>query len=411
MRYDWLQEMVSEGLVSEAAANTIMDDCRGMAKEAMQPDKTNLDHAIGGLMFGLSVVGGQRIANKMTDIFGKMQDIGAMKKVKMELHADPMLGTDKAKTDARLRELIQHAPAIAVDAEKAKRIIKKHYNGFSDEDIQNLQSLQMMMGSQMPYSDTSKYEESIKEKMMKSASAGQQISPETLGSTLADVYVLQETMTKEANFLTRGFGTVVNKFKETKNPMLQFMAANALLSGAGLAISAGAGAVSHVKDKMDQKKFKDQLEQSFSQALRDADPDSSIRQKPEAARKAFQTLVHFSPNVAAEPRAARSFMTKLVDYESQGVEPSDIKDLVEIERNFKQTANKPNPFFSAFSTTGKLIGLDKSISQGMSTATKPYTEAYEEGMKQEMGLPNAFDKELRDQQLHIAKMNQMSGDE
>ena len=404
MMFDWLSDMVEEGLDSKTAAVNIMNDCREIAKDAMSPEAMDKIKELGmGAAGGVAMFGVNQLMNMGMKHYHMRADVGAMKKVKAELHADPMLGADKGKTDARFLELVRHAPAIATDSEKAKRIIKKHFrNGFSDADIEKLQNLQMMAmssasdaGATTSFSEAMKYEKGVKDRMMKSASApmnGQ--DAELLGHVAYDVYSLQNTFEKNANIFKR----FLAKGKEIagRNQRLADIAAvTALMTGASAATAAAAGAASHVKDKIDQKNFNEKLEQSYMTALKEAPKDSILRDRPHDARKAFETLVHFSPNIAAEPRAAQSFMNKMLAYEQIGVEPSDIKDLVEIERNYRQSNSKPSPFFSAFSSTGKMLGLDKSINQGMSAATKPYADAAEQATRQELGLPSQFDTAIK----------------
>lgn len=405
MRFDWLNDMVGEGLIRDAAAQTIMEDCRSFAKQAnAASETTSLLEDIGtGLAGGAGMFLFDKLLRSGVKKYNMHTDLKGMRKTKEMLMQDPQLASDKGKTEARFRELIQYAPALAVDPEKAIRVVKQHLNkGFNDNDIEKLQALQTMMGggatsagADSGYSDVFDYEHGLKNKMMKEASVESPREAQLMGSLAFDIYQIQTTaLTKEAGIFDR-IGKYLGKNEESINRLKDLGSISMMQAAvpAGIGLVAGTGAF--IKNKVDQKRFKDKLEQSFTTALRESDPERSlIRENPAHARKAFETLAHFAPNVAAEPRAAKTFMEKMLGYESMGVQPSDVKDLVDIEKNFQQGANRPNPFFSAFSATGKTLGLDKTVNQGLSAASKPYLDEQEQHIRQDLGLPSAFDAKV-----------------
>ena len=163
---------------------------------------------------------------------------------------------------------------------------------------------------------------------------------------------------------------------------------------AGGLVATGAGMVNHFKAKSDQKELADRLEVSFSTAMKESHPENELlRENPVAARKAFETLTHFSPGIATEPRAARSFIHKILSYEDAALHTDDIKGLVDVEKNFQAVANTQSPFFSAFAATGKIVGLDKSIAQGSDAMVSPYMDSYKARARDSMGLKS----DLKDQ--------------
>jgi len=81
------------------------------------------------------------------------------------------------------------------------------------------------------------------------------------------------------------------------------------------------------------------------------------------AQRAFRTLHNFSPSMAADPMVAGTFVRKVVDYDEL-IDPSQVKQLVEIEDKYRNPAQAiPGVFAAGF---GKGFGspdiFDKSAS-------------------------------------------------
>ena len=91
-------------------------------------------------------------------------------------------------------------------------------------------------------------------------------------------------------------------------------------------------------------------------------------------------LVHFAPHVAAEPTAARTFMKKLVEYES-GPNAADLKDLTDIEQNMVGVSTGP----SAFAESMKTLGVGGVLGKTWLDTISPYQEDINKRVKARIG--------------------------
>jgi len=390
MKYKWLEELVKEGSVRADAAETIYSDCRNLAKTANMEQLKKLWTEISPMIQGL---GGLAITAsslaELPETIDKMmmsqRDVSSMDKTKELISNTPELASNLPKAEARFREIVQYAPSVAANPEMAMRIIKKTlHSGLTDRDIENLQTMQMTANAGIggSYSRQANYGQFLTDKMnarMEKVSSVGAIRPEILGHIAFDVNSLLEVGIEK----NAGIGDFISKaFKGRMGP---FLAMPLIAGAAQLGVGAVAGVGNMAKEKVRQNNFKDQLEKSFATAVSESDVDRELlKQNPSDARKAFETLVHFAPSIAVQPQAARSFMQKMLAYEDQALQPSDIKDLVSIEKDFRSAAGAKSPFFDAFNATGKLLGLGSTISGTTSSVVKPYLQAHEEATRHDI---------------------------
>ena len=137
----------------------------------------------------------------------------------------------------------------------------------------------------------------------------------------------------------------------------------------------------HHLGKQSKKDLEKRLKSSFNSALKMSDPDQEpLHNNREGAHKAFKTLAHFAPHVAAEPSAARAFMNKMVSYD-MGVDIGSIKDLTDIEKNLSQVSKDPD-FLQGFRAGTEATGLKNIVSQSAGKALGPAQTALGEELMQ-----------------------------
>jgi hypothetical protein len=375
----WLEKMVATNQISTEAADRIYSRCDGIVKAASAQDLAKFKSSLRELGSHLgtiaSVGAGMYLTDKTTTALSQRSDVSAMKETLEFLRNHPSLSHDKNKIDSRFREILQHAPGVIPNKEVTLGLVRSSLeNGFSQTDIDNMQRLQAAAagGVAKSFSGQADYASEVRNKFIKSASV---LRPELVGTITFSQYVNAAPFIKEAN--KRKMSEIV---KDTLGVGLG-------LAGVSYGLSALSGLVNMGVTKFEQKKFKKDLDRSFEEAYQGSQ-DENLKSSKENARQAFETLVHFSPHVAVEPRAARSFMEKMVAYRDQAVQPSDIKDLVDIERGYSQTHSGPSPFFNAFSQSAKLLGADKALSSAVDQAVKPHYEMYRDDTLSSAGYDN-----------------------
>ena len=248
-----------------------------------------------------------------------------------QLQNDPALKTkeEKEKAVARLYEIARVAPHLTMNRDLTKHMIMgKLHTGLSLEDKQKLALLQSQ------YDNGS----DLRQFMPKLAAA-------EIGSVLADAYLVKEAAMKP----TGSFGRDLKMF--------------GALSLLPLATSLVGGAINMGVSKIKEKKMSEALNNSFAQAMSMSNPDREpLLQNKDEARKAFNSLANFAPQVALDPQAARAFMNKIVSYD-QGIDTAVVKELSEITRNLKDKG--PSPFVEGFLVANKAVGGTNIYSKGM----------------------------------------------
>lgn len=257
-----------------------------------------------------------------------------------------MKSFDKQKLGARFDEAMKYAPAVCANYAIIGKLISDKINGFTNQDVQNLVAIQSRL---VPNAERFSA-------MGQIAKVASELNAEEkqafdVGTKFANVYV---GILKTAASVPGGWRQALG---------------NALAASAGsLAIAGGLGGVAYASSKLKEKEMAKKIQNSFNHAMSMGDEDSALKQDPTKARKAFETLVHFAPHIAAEPNAAYSFMTKIVTYDG-GVHASDLKDISEVERNLRQA----RPSGSMDMITGIMGAADvgKTVSRSWSDVVKP----------------------------------------
>lgn len=271
--------------------------------------------------------------------------------LKVKILADPKTGKYKDKAGARFDELVHIAPAVARNEALAKRLVAERlHSGFTAQDIQSLALLQTQ--STKDQEASGKARDSYISKT----------SAVAYSKTLADVIAMCEDAGVLEKNAAKGGGT----WEATK----KLIKGIGVLSGVSLVGSLAAGGVNYAKSLYDNKQFEKALQKSFSEAMKQSDPNREpLHANKDKAMMAFQTLAHFAPSMAIEPSAARAFMNTIVSSD-QGTHISHVKDLAEVERNLQATKGA-NPFFEGMAVGADALGLSKTISTATSDLLSP----------------------------------------
>lgn len=382
MKFMWLESLVKEGSVRPEARDAIYKDCSEILKHAAglpagipPPPIKNLNEwfaqyggtAIQAGMLGLGALGVKTVGNLMktrAENKALSTDLAVMALV---IANHPELAAHKEKATARFNELIRIAPTVARNPELAARIIKeKVHSGFTSQDVQNLALIQ---ASYTP--DLSK-QKALTEKM-------RTLSEKRAGETMATVVM----MCKEAMKVppqTRG-----GLKSETVKRVMENAA---VLAAIPAILGVGTGIVNAAASRINKKELEAKLENSFQAAMRlgDPDKDSFVTQK-EKARQAFQVLSHFSPHIALQPNAARSFMQKMVNYdEAGGVQIDDIKSMSEVEKNYRGGTSGISPFFAGLSAGSHATGLGEALKSSVSSLGKPLSKEIDLMASKDLGI-------------------------
>lgn len=369
MKIVWLEQMTKEGTVSKAARDAIYADCLSVIKLASGPDAFEKWMAENkGLVGAAGLALGGFAANKLiTPIKNYLEGrriAGDLEVVKKEILSRPDMAAHKDKALARFDELVRIAPSVARSPDLVSRILKeKLHSGFTSEDVQRLAQIQAA------YTPNMDAQSSLSKKTVAISSRTKTASERRAGETLAAVL----TMYKEAGI--RGKTLV----KALENTLLR--TSPAILGGMGV------GATMHLVGKSNKKEMEAALAKSFQAAVNGSDPErDGLKENEEKSRQYFQILAHFSPHVALQPEAARSFMSKMTHYDSTGrgaVQVEDIKNLSEIQRNY---GGKTSPFFEGLASGAKAFGLDGALRSGVSAIGRPLDAEVTMMARDDMGL-------------------------
>jgi len=300
-------------------------------------------------------------AKKFYEPFGVSKEIY---KNRVRLENDPSFKTEKdlAKAHSRFNEIAVFAPYVAQDYDLSKRLIEgRLHSGLTEADILTLSGLQH-----------GRTPATVKKELKLRQIVGKQYIKQNEKS-------LQQSMKKQAE----AFGVICGIIKEaapkTSAPSLGRLAKQVgLLMGIPAAGGLALGAYKHVLHNKAQKQLKENIEDSFHKVMKDkSTPGETFRANPAAAREAFDVLAHFSPNIAVQPTAAKSFMAALIDARGYGATPEIVKTLTDVQRNIKSSSH--NPFEEGFGAGAKHLGigsafsgLTKEVGQGFAADVSAY---------------------------------------
>jgi hypothetical protein len=354
MQYTWLEQMVKEGQVRKEAAAKIYDECQSLVKQSNAdpgaikgPGHGLLTMVMmGGMLGGAGVLAaGANKAYQHLAVYPQMKK--TMDANLAHLKSLPEFADYHDKVSARVKEISQIAPVVALNKNLLERMVRRTlHEGLSDDDVDKLALLQSQ--------HTPKLDE--QREMIKKLGS---VRPEVVGTILADVHHITKTAKVD-------WGKAWKSGKDYAQVL-------ALMTGIPLLGGAVTGAVNAAGRALDNHKLKKNLENSYTEALKLSDPDKEpLHAEPEKARQAFEALAHFSPHVALQPQAARAFMSKIVSY-NQGMNISDVKDLTEIERNMAQKT--PNAFMHGLVEGSKHLGISEGTSQAQRNLSTKFMES------------------------------------
>lgn len=151
-----------------------------------------------------------------------------------------------------------------------------------------------------------------------------------------------------------GGSVLAAKYLKKKPTMMQKLIGKdtpgrkALMFGAGAAgIAGGLKGVEALGEKIGdplkkKKYFNNMIEEN--PALR--------KESPRDVSRIFRTLYKFNPTMASDPLVAGSFLKRSLQYKDEGIQPMDIKTLVEVGKNLKDSKKKDSLLRNAFVGSG-----------------------------------------------------------
>jgi len=391
MKFDWLEDWETKGLITKEAKSRIYGDCDHLVKsssasrlakiitEAVEAGMRRSSKAPATIReyaeakgpeaimstLGMGMMGGAYFGGKA--ILSGKEHHDARNKIianKAELANTPDFAQDKEKFNARFDEVTKIAPHVAMNKDLVAKVIKPRLqSGLSSNDAQNLALIQTQyttdLGDQMKF-------------VPKTAS----ISPEKMAEITSDVIEI----TKYAGVMSSLSEKLTKMFRTPAGMYVGAVGASTLVP---YMIGLGGGAVNVYKNKQKREEMNDQLKKSFEQAIKMSDPEKEpLYENKAKARQAFQALTHFAPQVALQPQAARAFMSKLVSYD-QGIQSSDLKDLTQIELNISK-AKTNGPFVSGFQAAADMIGLKGVTQKGLEAGSGAVRKELEERTTHEL---------------------------
>lgn len=79
----------------------------------------------------------------------------------------------------------------------------------------------------------------------------------------------------------------------------------------------------------------------------------ALKREPQRdVTRIFRTLYKFNPTMASDPLVAGSFLKRSLQFKEEGIQPIDVKTLVEISRGLKDSKGKDSLLRGAFAGTG-----------------------------------------------------------
>jgi hypothetical protein len=369
MRYAWLEKMAEEGTIRAEALDIIYERCSEVLEKTANhpfdgfkgvPNVPSIpsiwEKFVANPFFGPAVSAGTAITlmggaealkRKVLDMKVKAQiDV-----VRQKLLNDPALSSkkDKEKAEARLNEILLYAPSFASNEPVLRRyLFSKLNSGLTDKDVQGLISVQIKM-TPKPHEYTQAQSDALVKKAFEEVRpSAEDVLSEVKGSFLAETVI----------FCKEAF------CKEAAKGLNRDLAAYAGLAVSVPLLTAGVlGGIETIKSKMGEKEINAKIMKVKADVL--ADPE--FVENRELARQAFDSLTHFSPHIAIEPFAAKSFVRKMVAYQA-GPASSELKELTETERNMNPQAGQPSLLERSMNAAGLNRALGQAWAGGQGSA-------------------------------------------
>lgn len=142
--------------------------------------------------------------------------------------------------------------------------------------------------------------------------SGHRVSDECLGRMIADRYTMYKSAAATSSFskMLKPFGKGVDAIKN-----------HFQLIGPALVLGGGIQLLREAMKSRDNHRLREQADGVFAKIRRDSD---YIKQNPEIAQEAFDTLKTFAPSVAVKPLVAKSFVEGVVKAEHMGVDTASM---------------------------------------------------------------------------------------
>lgn len=355
MQYSWLENMTKEGSVRAEVRDLIYRDCSmlisGMDKTA--EDQSPVDQiavsALTAAVTPLLVSGAMKLFFTPFEKRKEAQRIEAIIQNRNNILNSPEIGQHKEKADARFREIVKFAPAVATMPELSKAlVVRSLHSGFSDQDVNHLTNLQASYSKNTaePSKVLSGYSKNLESKRaVKTAEAAADVLNIIKTAALADI-------------------------GKAAKPLMHSIAA---LTGAHLLLGMGVGAVNTLRKGMEKRELEKELSSSFQEAMKQSDPSREpLHANKDKAFQAFQALAHFSPVVATQPSAARAFMNSMVSHDL-GVPIGAVKEISDIEKNLRG-AKGSHPFLEGFGSSLETTGAGASFRSAVEGSLKSVAE-------------------------------------
>ncbi len=165
--------------------------------------------------------------------------------------------------------------------------------------------------------------------------------------------------------LTMGAKALADKLMNKRPSLTQEIlgrggiAQKALMLGAvGAGIGGGAAALSGAFDKVENRVSKNR---NFDAALKS---NPGLKEfKTEDLQAAYDALHRFSPEIAKEPLAAGAFLRRSMLFKDEGIQPNDVKTLVDVRKALgesRKNENAQSSIMGAFSSSAKDLGSLRS---------------------------------------------------
>ena len=130
---------------------------------------------------------------------------------------------------------------------------------------------------------------------------------------------------------------LVSKLFKQPSPMSSAVKGGLMAAGIGGGVAAADAAIDHFKGKHEKKK-------GFQRLIKENPELGQMDQQK--VRTVFNTLHDLAPRVAKNPYMAGSFLKRQMEFADTGMQPQDIKNLVDIDRT--QSAKKDSVLRGAF---------------------------------------------------------------
>ena len=302
--------------------------------------------------------------------------------------------SDIPKARARFEEILEIAPSLAQDPLTMQRVVANTlHSGLSRDEKNYLRQIQVSEGNtlwdmgRINQSMLKGREGAMKGRLKKALGKSAAIRADHLATVFE---VIHEGIGGNEKVAAGSLDTSIQRVASTNaskylksglNPTLGNVTANALKTLALVSsVPLIAGGLSGItRTVMDYKRKKDldkSLKASYDYAMGGKDDASrELRDNRSKAESAFESLVHFAPDVATQKGAAKAFLYKMISVGGPdvGITSGDIKDLTDIQKNLTNSKGD-HPFVAGFGAAGKLTGLSNITSSTISETTKPFTQ-------------------------------------